>query len=394
MDLALWEPLLVAAWRRLHGARQPGAGPRAPDATGAEAGAGAPVTLDARERRLVLAGATRLSQGLTRERELAGARYFEDPQLLGAYLLLYWPVSYAQASSVLGEVGAPLGDVLDVGSGPGPLALAALDAGARSVRAVDRSDAALAVARQLAGANGRAIATDVWEPGRALPRGPFDTILLGHVLNELHPSLERRATLIEELLARLRPGGCVVVIEPAMHETSRALLGVRDLLVARGASVRAPCLFRGPCPALAREDDWCHAERPFAPPPLVAQLADEAKLHRDTLKMSYLIVQPPGATWPSLPSGRLFRIVSESLDRKGQHRRIGCGPEGRAPLVLPQKHVRDGNRELLELSRGDVARVEHLEPRGDGLRLDDHSVVEKLAPAGTPVPRGSVGSAT
>src|SRR5947207_1552506 len=104
-------PLLLAAWRRLRGLRVDAAAP-----------------LSAEERRDVIAGAQRLSRGLTRQRELAGARYFEDPQLLGAYLLLYWPVSYAQARSVLGELGTVGGDVLDIGSGPGPLALAALDA--------------------------------------------------------------------------------------------------------------------------------------------------------------------------------------------------------------------------------------------------------------------------
>jgi hypothetical protein len=36
------------------------------------------------------------------------------------------------------------------------------------------------------------------------------------------------------------------------------LLAVRDLLVAGGLFVVAPCFFQGPCPALARERDWCH----------------------------------------------------------------------------------------------------------------------------------------
>lgn len=366
-----WVPRLVAAWRRLRGAA-----------------AGEPTApLTAGERRDVVAGAQRLSRGLTRERELAGARYFEDPQLLGAYLLLYWPVSYAQARSVLGEVGAPLGAVLDVGSGPGPLALAALDAGATGAVAVDRSAAALAAARALGTERG-GLATETWEPGRALPAGPFDTVLAGHVLNELFgDDVDRRATLAEAMLARLRPGGSLVVIEPALRETSRALLALRDRLVARGAAVRAPCLFRGGCPALARPGDWCHAERPWTPPPLVDELAQAARLNRDTLKMSYLVVEAPGAGWPARPEGRLFRIVSEPLPQKGQHRFVGCGPEGRAPLVLPHKHVRDGNRAFEGLRRGDVVRIDRLTARGDGLRLDAEAQVERLAGPGEPPPR-------
>lgn len=368
-----WIPRLLAAWRRLRGSTA------------------ASPSLTAEERRDVVAGAQRLSQGLTRERELAGARYFEDPQLLGAYLLLWWPATYAQAASVLRELGGSAGRVLDVGSGPGPMAFAALDAGAGRALAIDRSAAALAVAGALAAGTGGAapavLETARWESPRPLPDGPFDLVLAGHVLNELYgDDVAARAALVESMLARLTPGGFVVLIEPALRETSRALLALRDRLVAGGATVRAPCLFRGDCPALARPGDWCHAERPWAPPPIVGELADAAKLHRDRLKMSYLVVQAPGAAWPSLPDGRLFRVVSEPLPQKGQYRYVGCGPEGRAPLVLPEKHIRDANRAFVTLARGDVVSIDRLTARGDGLRLDDQSKVQTLAGPDDPVP--------
>jgi hypothetical protein len=120
---------------------------------------------------------------------------------------------------------------------------------------------------------------------------------------------------------------------------------------------------------------------------LIDELAHAAKLHRETLKMSYLVLQAPGEPWPSLPEGRLFRIVSEPLPQKGQHRFVGCGPEGRAPLVLPHKHVRDANRQFTELARGEIVRVDRLTARGDGLRLDEQSRVDRIASADEPVPR-------
>jgi SAM-dependent methyltransferase len=371
--LESWMPRLLAAWRRVRGSAAEGS------------------LLTADERRDIVAGAQRLSRGLTRERELAGERYFEDPQLLGAYLFLYWPVSYGQTASVLREVGGGRGRVLDVGSGPGPAALAALDAGATSALAIDRSAAALAVAQRLAAsagaAVGAALTTARWEPAQPLPEGPFDLVLAGHVLNELYgDDLAARARLVESMLARVSSGGLVVLLEPALRETSRALLQLRDRLVAAGATVRAPCMYRGDCPALVREGDWCHAERTWTPPPLVDELAREAKLHRETLKMSYLVLQAPGVAWPPLPEGRLFRIVSEALPQKGQHRYVGCGPEGRVPLVLPHKHVRDHNRAFTTLARGEVVRVDRLTPRGDGLRLDDESRVEGIAGPDEPLP--------
>jgi ribosomal protein RSM22 (predicted rRNA methylase) len=370
--LAAFMPRLVTAWRHLRGSSSPPEMPRS-------------MPLSTAERRDVVMGAERLSQGLTRERELAGARYFSDPQLLGAYLLLYWPVSFAQGLSVLGELPGPPGDVLDLGAGPAPLALAALERGARSARAIDRSREALDVARRIAQDAGLPLATEVGDVARP-PDGSWDTILLGHVLNELSPDREKRAAVLESLLARLRPGGHLIVIEPALRETSRALLEVRDLVVARGASVRAPCLYRAGCPALARESDWCHAERPLRPPPPVDELAAAARLHRDAIKMSYLVLEAPGAAWPSPPPGHVFRIVSEPLDRKGQHRYVGCGPEGRTAVILPTKNVTERNSAFTTLQRGDVIRMDGFTVRGDGLRIERDGTVDKLAGAGEPVP--------
>src|SRR6185436_5554877 len=124
---------------------------------------------------------------------------------------------------------------------------------------------------------------------------------LGHALNELWADapdrLDRRAALCEELLARVRKGGSLVVVEPALRTTTRELLGVRDRLVARGYAVRAPCLFRGACPALEREVDWCHAERAWEPPPVLAELVAAAGLHKEALKMAYVVLAPKGEAW-------------------------------------------------------------------------------------------------
>jgi ribosomal protein RSM22 (predicted rRNA methylase) len=163
---------------------------------------------------------------------------------------------------------------------------------------------------------------------------------------------------------------------------------VRDRLVAAGISVRAPCLFRGPCPALVRETDWCHAERPVEPPPLVAQIAKAAGLRRESVKMSYLVLAPRGEGWAAPPAGRVFRIVSEPLPSKGRLRYMGCGPEGRMGLSLQEKHVGETNRRFASLLRGDVVEVAGAEPRGDGLALSERSTVKVIAPAGRPVTPG------
>jgi ribosomal protein RSM22 (predicted rRNA methylase) len=269
------------------------------------------------------------------------------------------------------------------------------------VTACDRAKGALSAARELARLAGEPLSTREWNPTRGSPLAEVtggkapDVILMGHVLNELWKAAtpeglpaqdERRAALLERALAALAPGGSLVVIEPALRDTSRALLRVRDLLVARGAAVRAPCLFRGACPALVKESDWCHAERPIDPPPLVAQIGKAAGLRKEAVKMSYLVLAPPGEPWAAPPPGRVFRIVSEPLAGKGRRRYMACGPDGRMGLALQEKHVGDANRAFEQLLRGDVIEVRGEAPRGDGLALGADSVVRVIAPAGRPVP--------
>src|SRR5512133_2774145 len=385
--LDAWIPRLLSVWR---------ASRRAPARKGARP---PPDALLPDELREVAAAITRLSTGRTRE--LVGARYLDDDRLLGAYLLFYWPTSYLQARGVLSELPRRPRAVLDLGSGPGPMAFAALDAGAAEVIAADRSAKALAAARKLSGEAGEPLATREWNPTHGRPLAELaggrklDVVLMGHALNELFrghagPTTdERRADLLEEALGLLSPGGSLVVVEPALRDTSRALLRVRDLLVARGYAIRAPCLFRGACPALVKETDWCHAERPVEPPPLVAQLAKAAGLRREAVKMSYLVVAPKGETWAAPPDGRVFRIVSEQLSSKGRLRYMGCGPEGRMGLALQEKHVTDANRRFEKLLRGDVIDVAGGEPRGDGVALGPESRVRMVASAGRPVPPGA-----
>lgn len=365
-DLLRRWPRLRAAWR----------GGQSADAPLAKA-----------ERTRIAQGIATLSSGLTRERALVGERYLGDADLLGAYLLLYWPVSYAQARSVLNELGPkPLGRVLDLGAGPMPMSYAALDAGATHVHAIDRVERALAIGRSLA-SDAERVSTSTWDPerGDALPAGPFDTIIAGHVFNELYldsKTLARREALVVSLLARCAAGGRLVIIEPALRETSRALLTLRDRVTSVGVRVHAPCLVQSACPALVRETDWCHAERAWSPPEELVKLAEEAKLHKDRLKFSYLVLSS-SAEAPRYADDR-FRIVSEQMPQKGKRIVFGCGPIGRHALVRRDKDATPHNADFGELERGDLVRAPALEPRGDGLRVPADQPVVRIARAGDP----------
>ena len=121
-------------------------------------------------------------------------------------------------------------------------------------------------------------------------------------------------------------------------------------------------------------------------PKVVEEIARAASLHKESLKMSYLVLAPKGEAWPELPPGRLFRIVSEPLEGKGRKRYIGCGAEGRVGLAMQERHRNERNERFMQLNRGDVISVTETEPKGDGLALDDRTEVRMVAPAGKGVP--------
>lgn len=256
--------------------------------------------------------------------------------------------------------------VLDLGAGTGAAGQAVRDAFGGRIRLVS-VDRVAGDSRNLP-----ADVTDVSRLSRHVLGGQrFDLIVAAHVLNELEPDRRgadrphRLSRLVESWAeSLLRPEGTLILLEPALRETSRVLLGVRDLLLGAGAlRVVAPCFFTGPCPALVRERDWCH---------------DAA----GTIDFSYLVLRAdPGAeAVPATPPDpALFRIVSDPMPEKGRLRLFGCGANGRHPLVRLNRHQSATNQDLDGLGRGDVARVVGTVDAADGLRVTAETTVTRQA---------------
>lgn len=346
-----------------------------------------------------------LSRGFTRERELAGAPYLDDPGLLGGYLLFYWTVSFAQTWAALLSAGILPGSglegqrVLDLGAGPGPSSLALLAAGAARVTAVDRSASALGAASELARRAGRRLETRVLDLacGAPLPRGPFDLVTAVHAVNELWADrddrLDRRRAFVGGLADRLASGGRVLLVDPALTATANEAIELRDALVADGWRVLAPCTRGQRCPALP--SGTCHAEAAWEPPPAVRRIGHAARIGRERLAFSYFLLAPPrssaAAPAASAPASHpLYRVVSERfLAKSGRFRVLLCGPEGRFPLSVDGRASFPSARTLRSLERYDLVAVGGIEQRATGWGLVPESTLEIVAKApllGTPAP--------
>jgi ribosomal protein RSM22 (predicted rRNA methylase) len=194
-------------------------------------------------------------------------------------------------------------------------------------------------------------------------RGQFDLIVAAHLLNELSArlDLDGQARLVAGWCRDLlEPDGVCVVVEPALRKTSRAFLGVRDRLLAAGLHVAAPCFFRGACPALQGERDWCHDS---------AQVLVSG---RSRVDFSYLVLlgSEAGAASPNR-----YRAVSDPIKDKGRLRFFVCGVTGRYLLMRLDRDSKPANQALDKMRRGDVVVLSGTTLRVDGIRIGTETTV-------------------
>jgi predicted nicotinamide N-methyase len=127
------------------------------------------------------------------------------------YWAFAWAGGQALARHLLDTPASVAGRrVLDLGSGSGLTAIAALRAGARAALAADIDAVALAAIGLNAAANGVAVATTAQDLLAGLPDGTFDVVLVGDLYYE-RPLAERVTAFIE---AAVRQGAIVLIGDP------------------------------------------------------------------------------------------------------------------------------------------------------------------------------------
>lgn len=206
-----------------------------------------------------------------------------------------------------------------------------------------------------------------------LPRvdGRFDLIVAAHLLNELFVGRApadriglRARRVLEWARALLAPGGRIVLLEPALRETSRDLLGVRDQVLAAGLHVHAPCFFQGPCPARTSERDWCHDAAPIPGA-------------RARVDFSYLVLATDA---PAAGVSAFDRVVSDPIPDKGRLRLFVCGAGGRQELVRLNRHRAPANAALDGVARGAALSIQNAERDAATVRVISETTIDAVEP--------------
>jgi ribosomal protein RSM22 (predicted rRNA methylase) len=286
---------------------------------------------------------------------LVGQAYLADGELRREYEKEIAPRTEAALARIFEAAPLPRPRrVLDLGAGTGAVGRAILDRwpGVELV-AVDQVGGPGIVQADVAGAT---------RPKGV--EGSYDLLLAAHLLNELSLDVEGRARLVSGWFRELlTDDGHCILLEPALRDTSRALLGVRDRLVGAGLFVVAPCLWQGACPALARERDFCHAS--------AAPIAEG----RSRVDFSYLVLRKQGQRQSDRA---LARVVSDPMKDKGRLRLFVCGAIGRTLVTRLDRDRSPNNQAFDRLERGDLLRIENAAMRPDGLRCTGDTTVERV----------------
>ncbi len=319
--------------------------------------------------------------------------YLDQPEDRLAYHAYYTTVNLPKMFFPLSEIQFGTGAfgnttlrILDIGTGTGSALWGCLlwhkerfDQGVQAV-AVDHSAAAIGDLqhdfKQLF-PNDR-LETHVIDLRRhELPRGEFDLIVMGNVLNELD---DKGMALLGQLRKRIAPEGWVIILEPALLRTSRGLLQFRDAAVRSGWTVYAPCTRQAGCPALEKETDWCHHEVFWERPEFIRRIDENLGMIKKTLKFSYLTLNASGrnlaAAFPQTHDVR--RVVSERFDEKGRTRIFMCGESGRHTYIRNNRDRQEGNRDVDFLERYDVVSCQSCTVRAHDVAIGKNSMVRLL----------------
>lgn len=258
-----------------------------------------------------------LSRMLTQDRSELRQSYWINKRLQSAYCRYFLPWNLVRLSWLLPglELGLQSGDtILDLGSGPltVPIALwlakPAWRALSLTVVCGDVAPAPMAMGRDifhtLAGGS-------PWKI--ELKRGPMDMVLrefsgkaklvtAANVLNELRPSREtpleaRLFALARNVSSRLAPEGRFLAVEPGTRLGGRLMALTRRAAFAAHLVPEAPCPHWGPCPMLENSaTGWCHfSHTTLGAPKTLADLAAKAKLGKQSLSLSCMLLRPAGS---------------------------------------------------------------------------------------------------
>lgn len=253
---------------------------------------------------------------LTHKYRSHASRYMETEQEVLSYLLTRLPATYKVACKVFEELEKRYPETLfsshlDLGSGPGTMALAFPTS---TTTLVEKDLKLIQIGKKLL-PKGNWLHADMTKASLA----PNDLVTFSYSLGELESKNEILHKAWEACLHSL------IIIEPGTPKGFQTILQARTTLLQLGALVAAPCPHAHACPY-----DWCHFSERLERQKIHKELKGGTKGYEDE-KYSYLIV----SRFP--PSPFQSRIIAPPEKHSGHIRLKLCTPNGIQDSTLSRK---------------------------------------------------------
>jgi len=252
-----------------------------------------------------------------------------------AYALARLPATYAACASVFGEAQdrAPAfapASLLDAGCGPGGGSWAATQAWPSIERVAwfDASAPFLDMAARLAEGAPDPV-RDAQAQRGDLTVGPFpraDLVMASYALAEIASAAQ--AGVVQRLWDAC--DGVLALVEPGTPAGYARILAARDVLLAAGARILAPCPHHAPCPLVA--PDWCHFSVRL-PRSRDHRLAKGAAAAFEDEKFAYLLAARPQVE-ADIPAARI--LAHPRTGKPGIEFKL-CGAEAVELRFVPKR---------------------------------------------------------
>jgi len=350
-----------------------------------------------------IAHAKKLSAMFTKDRQHLNSRYFNKRENRYAYIFYFHISSFMRTYHVINEMNRhgiwpeKADTFMDLGSGSGG-SLWALgmyrhqrNLPIKQVYAIDHDQHVLKDAKKLWSRlvhhfNIKAPEVITYKQDllniQKLETDEFyhkvDIVFCSNVLNEFSKMSEAsKLTLFKTIaLHMLKKNGKLVIIEPALSDTARKLMELRDLFLENiAADVPIPCGHTMACPMLKNPKEWCHFELQWEPPNLRKKIEDALGFHSGTLKYSYLVFKKKSLEPLPITDRRKYRVLSPALKNGNEYCVLLCSESDVMSLYFDKD-----NKVLRNIARGNLLELGPVDEVGGknqryqrSVRLNDQS---------------------
>ncbi len=346
-------------------------------------------------------------------------KYFMQKEMIAAYLSFIFPQSFVKTYFILQELNTlyPLDislsekiNVLDAGGGVGSSSLSIIEFFKNNYPHTEIELDFLEINKQSAlffietvkdscyfsTLKHNIIFLDIEKFIKKINKN-YNIIILSSVLRELELKISLIA-LLRKFLSHLNKGGFMILIEPALMESSHQLIELRDRLISYGIFILSPCLHNLKCPLGGNENYWCYKEVIWKPPLSIQKLNKRLFREINPLKFSYLILyrgtndkaegdygtSGVGASrvgarakfFGARVNKNYYRALTPADPQKGKFVVKVCNAEGNIKIMeLLKRDISKKNKLFLKIKRGTLFFVNSIEDKISLLRIKKDSEV-------------------